>query len=205
MSENLNLKELETQGSILATELLPKDLCHFLTHYMLREAEVRLLSSEPFDDPQSPGALAIKHSVIFDTINERVWPFLENKLGIELIPTYSYARLYFNNCKLAPHTDREACEYSVTLQLGRSHHYAWPLHVTGKRYDLGEGDAVIYKGMDANHWRDRCDGPDHYFSGQVFLHYVAANGPHAQHAGDKRWEDKQIPFHRFRGTDMFMK
>jgi hypothetical protein len=45
-----------------------------------------------------------------------------------------------------------------------------------QRFDLGEGDAVIYKGCDVNHWREKCDGPDNYYSGQVFIHFVRKNG-----------------------------
>ena len=54
----------------------------------------------------------------------------------------------------------------------------------GKRYDLAEGDGIIYRGCEIEHWRNPCDGPDNYYSGQVFLHYVDANGPHKNEVGD---------------------
>jgi hypothetical protein len=56
----------------------------------------------------------------------------------------------------------------------------------GKRYDLGEGDAVIYLGEQIEHWREVCDGPEGYLSGQVFCHFVRKNGQHTHAANDGR-------------------
>lgn len=162
------------------SNLLPKEFCHFFTHVLM------LKSLENFDaDPQVPDSLAVvSHEPMFDTILERVWPTVESIVGEELLPTYAYSRLYTNGNKLESHTDRPACEVSLTVQLGRSHHYAWPIYVDNARYDLAEGDAVLYFGCEDSHWREECDGPDGYYSGQVFLHYVRKNGPHANQAGD---------------------
>jgi hypothetical protein len=55
----------------------------------------------------------------------------------------------------------------------------------GQRFDLGEGDGLLYPGCDLDHWRDKCDGPPGYYSGQVFLHYVRKNGSYLQEAGDQ--------------------
>ena len=43
--------------------------------------------------------------------------------------------------------------------------------------------------MDQKHWREECNGPDNYYSGQVFLHYVYADGEHADQVGDKTQRD----------------
>ena len=49
---------------------------------------------------------------------------------------------------------------------------------------LEEGDAMVYKGCEVEHWREP------YNEGtklaQVFLHYVDANGPHAEWKNDKK-------------------
>jgi hypothetical protein len=76
--------------------------------------------------------------------------------------------------------------------------------MAGHRYDLAEGDGVVYKGCDLLHWRKPCDGPQDYYSGQVFCHFVRANGPHAEFAGDRRWNGKH-PFVRDRMFDMYRK
>jgi hypothetical protein len=136
-------------------------------------------------DEQIPNAKAIlDHEIMFETLQERLWPTIEAVVGEELLPTYAYARLYSNGDELLKHSDRPACEVSVTIQLGRSHNYAWPIYMGGNRYDMAEGDGVIYKGCDIDHWRNVCDGPADYYSGQVFLHYVRKNGAYAGQAGD---------------------
>ena len=163
------------------TGLLPQEFCHFFTHVLLRK------STEPktFHDEQVPTCLAnMDHEIMFDTVLERIWPTIESIVQEELLPTYAFSRLYQNGDTLAPHRDRPACEVSVTVQLGRSHHYSWPIYVGNERYDLAEGDAVLYYGCEAEHWRNPCEGPDNYYAGQVFFHFVRKNGPYANEAGD---------------------
>jgi hypothetical protein len=162
-------------------KLVPVEFCHFFTHVLLRSIDLK-----PGGDDQIPNAKAIlEHEYMFETLHERLWPTIENIFGEPLSPTYAYARLYSNGDILEKHSDRPACEVSVTLQLGRSHHYAWPIYMDGRRFDLGEGDGLLYPGCDLDHWRNACDGPEGYYSGQVFLHYVRTNGPYAQEAGDQ--------------------
>lgn len=157
-----------------------KELCYFLTNVLLRQSVLEPVHK----DTQVPTAKSVMdHEVVFETLQERMWPAMEELLREELIPTYSYARLYSNGDDLKPHIDRPACEISATVQLGRSHQYAWPIYMGGRRVDMAEGDAVIYKGCEIEHWRNVCDGPEEYYSGQAFLHYVRANGPYASEHG----------------------
>jgi hypothetical protein len=173
----------KNSGYVHVKNLINKDLCYFLTHVLLRKY------SEPnkHDDDQVPNCLAtLDHEILFETLLEKVWPDIELVTGLDLLPTYAYSRLYTNGNLLERHSDREECEISVSLQLGRSHHYSWPIWMNGSRHDLAEGDAVIYRGYELDHWRERCDGPPDYYSGQVFLHFVNANGPWADRVGDNR-------------------
>jgi hypothetical protein len=168
-------------GAIHLSQLLPIEFCQFFTHALLRQAD----KNPSQGDEQIPNAKArLEHEIIFETLQERLWPAIEQLVGEELYPTYAYARLYSNGDVLEAHKDRPACEVSVTIQLGRSHHYAWPIYMGGKRYDMAEGDAVVYKGCDIEHWRNVCDGPPNYYSGQVFIHFVRKNGSYANEAGD---------------------
>jgi hypothetical protein len=171
----------DTYGSLVVPKLIPIEFCQFFTHILLRQQYVQEIKG----DKQIPNAKAIlDHEVMFETLQERLWPRIESIVEEELLPTYAYARLYSNGDVLERHQDRPACEVSVTMQLGRSHHYAWPIYMGGNRYDLAEGDAVIYSGCDIPHWRNKCDGPDGYYSGQVFLHYVRKNGEFSEHFKD---------------------
>lgn len=162
--------------------LIPIEFCHFLTHVLLRHSVL-----DRQTDAQIPNALTVMaHDIVFETLQERLWPIIEKSVEESLTPTYSYARLYHNNDELVRHTDRESCEVSVTLQLGRSHHYSWPIYMGGERIDMAEGDAIIYPGRDIEHWRDPCAGPNNYYSGQFFMHFVRTNGKYAEYANDKR-------------------
>jgi hypothetical protein len=168
------------------SKLIPIEFCQFFTHVLMRQADLNGKQG----DEQIPNAKAIlDHEVMFETLQERLWPVIEGFVGEDLLPTYAYARLYSNGDELKVHSDRPACEVSVTIQLGRSHHYAWPIYMGGQRFDMAEGDGIIYPGCGVDHWREPCNGPNGYYSGQVFLHYVCKNGPYANEVGDSTNRD----------------
>jgi len=187
-------------GAVHVSGFLPQQLAQYLTHIMLVKHAQKTLSG----DEQCPDSIAVGHGEpSCEALLEKMWPMMEMIVGEELLPTYSYARVYRNGDDLKRHTDRPSCEVSATVQLGRSHHYSWPIFMGNQRFDMAEGDAVIYAGCGVEHWREPCNGPDNYYSGQVFLHYVRANGPHKDHAGDKRWSN--LPFVRNRVINMEQK
>ena len=171
---------------MIIKNLIPKEFCQYFTHVLLRNIDLQ----ETNQDEQVPNSLTLlSHDIVFETLQERLWDRIESVVGRPLIPTYAYARLYQNSNTLEKHIDRPACEVSLTIQLGRSHHYAYPIYLEGTRVDLAEGDGLLYYGMDQEHWREKCNGPDNYYSGQVFLHYVYADGEHADQVGDKTNRD----------------
>jgi alkylated DNA repair dioxygenase AlkB len=96
-------------------------------------------------------------------------------------------RVYKRGDRLSAHTDRPACEVSVTLALGYDAFEAWPFYLQGyvgtEEVILNRGDAMIYRGIDCMHWRDVFDGS---YAAQVFLHYVDQAGPNAGHRFDGR-------------------
>ena len=182
IGQDMNASELlALNGAIYCKDVIPIDIAQFLTHILMRK---NVVDAHTGDD-QVINALAVSsHEIFMDTVHEKIWPMLENIVDQPLLPTYSYGRLYTNENELTKHRDRPACEISVTVQLGRSHNYAWPLYAGNERFDLAEGDGVIYYGCDIEHWRNKCDGPQGYYSGQAFFHYVKANGKHADQAND---------------------
>jgi hypothetical protein len=166
-------------------DVIPKEFSHMYTH-ILQMAKAHG-GEYAVGDKQIPNAKAIvRHEIVFDSLLERLWPTMEYLVGEKLLPTYSYARLYTNGDELEKHTDRPACQVSLTLQLGRSHNYTWPIHVGKSKVELDEGSGIIYMGCDIEHWRETCSGPDGYYSGQVFLHYVFKNGQYANEYADGR-------------------
>lgn len=113
-------------------------------------------------------------------------PYMNELVGEILFPTYTYCRIYGNGDELPPHTDREACEISITLHLG-SDGVEWPIYLkkpNGETVELSlkPGQAVLYLGCVATHWREKFAGQEY---GQVFLHYVKARGNNRRHYFDK--------------------
>ena len=104
-----------------------------------------------------------------------------------VLPTYTYARIYKNGEILARHRDRPACEISLTVHLDGD--VAWDISIEKNNKEevnlnLQRGDAMLYLGCAADHWRDKPFSGQNY--GQVFLHYVRSNGPHAWAYFDNR-------------------
>ena len=97
-------------------------------------------------------------------------------LGETVLPTYTYARVYHKGSTLERHRDREACEISLTMHLtGDSD---WPIYIqkpNGEEVELNlsSGDAMMYRGDIADHWRDKFEGKEYV---QVFMHYVRSRG-----------------------------
>lgn len=176
--------KLEQNGAVLIKGLIPKEFCYMYTHTMMMSAS-RGEGKKSDDQIENP-VIIMDHEIVFETLLERIWPTVEHLISEQVYPTYAYSRLYQNGNILEPHTDRDACEISLTVQLGRSHNYSWPIFVEGNKFELEEGDAVLYLGRHVSHWREECKGPEGYYSGQVFLHYVIANGECAKEAYDGR-------------------
>jgi len=107
-------------------------------------------------------------------------PLVEKESNLKLFPTYAYWRYYIFGGELKKHTDRPACEISITACIKKYDN--WPIIVEGTSFELDEGDAILYAGCDQKHWR-----PGIYKGeglAQVFLHYVNQLGPYKKHAYD---------------------
>ncbi len=100
---------------------------------------------------------------------------LEEVIGRKLYNTYYYDRFYFPGQALTIHTDRDACEISVTMHISTNlpdDLKDWPIKIkTPDTYTdknktsisipgeersciLQPGDGVLYKGCERPHWRD---------------------------------------------------
>lgn len=113
---------------------------------------------------------------------------VEDVVGKELLPTYSYSRVYVEGDELERHVDRPSCEYSVTVNVACDGE-PWPIWMQygdaePTKVTLAPGDAVIYKGCDVHHWRNKMIHAR--VNAQFMLHYVDKNGPFTEHEWDKR-------------------
>ena len=129
---------------------------------------------EKKDERQVLGSVARYWHPQYRSIHSGIRKKLEKAIGRELYNTYYYDRFYFDHQELTPHTDRDACEISVSVHVSTNlpePHSQWPLYIktpdtyTDKTHRetlvpgenrsvvLGPGDGMIYKGCERPHWR----------------------------------------------------
>ena len=101
---------------------------------------------------------------------------VESMIGLELVPTYGYFRLYKNGNDLKPHKDRAACEISLSLCIGYEGEQ-WPIYIDGIPIYQKPGEVVVYRGCEVEHWREPFKGIN---QAQIFLHYNDKNGPYGE-------------------------
>lgn len=121
--------------------------------------------------------------------------------GCDLVPTYAYYRAYQHGDVCLVHSDRYACEHSLSLTLHLADELPWALSIEHRCIDQPEpvqrdfghqaftplpmsaGDAVMYRGVEHRH--GRLDPNPNAWSAHLFLHWVDPAGPHADHAFDR--------------------
>jgi len=140
-----------------------------------------------FSEAQVPDSFGMYGDFAMETLLKNSTQKMEEVTGLTLCPTYSYQRIYREGQNLNRHKDRPSCEISATVCLGYDYSnapdgYDWGMYVEksgevgqeGKEVCLAEGDAIIYRGCDIEHWRDTFKGN---IQSQVFLHYNNIDGP----------------------------
>ena len=162
-------------------EAISFELANFLYNYFLlkREAVDYMYSNNwtyengmlgTWKDEQIPNTYSIYGDPAFDTLLMKILPVMQKETGLDVVPTYSYARIYKRGDVLKKHKDRPSCEISTTLNLGGD---PWSIFLEGEQVDLNVGDMLIYEGCKLEHWREPFEG-EH--CGQVFLHYNNKKG-----------------------------
>lgn len=173
---------------IVIKSALSKETCKIIEMYcLIREKRSEIYDNEnvAIQERDIVGA----YSVYVDPITESLMVFLikniEENLKIKLIPTYSFFRIYRNGQKLIKHIDRDACEITASIFLGKGYSGKnWPLFIDGKEISLEVGDMVIYRGADLEHWREELSIDGYHI--QAFIHFVDAHGLNTDQKFDKR-------------------
>jgi hypothetical protein len=132
----------------------------------------------PGDNQVEESQAAYNYMSFLELLTEKT-PEVSREIEEHVLPTYTYARIYKNGATLKKHMDRDACEISLTVHLDGD--MGWPIFVQTPGGSTAEvvlepGDALLYLGCEAPHWREEFDG--NYY-GQAFLHYVRSRGPRA--------------------------
>jgi hypothetical protein len=83
-------------------------------------------------DQQIPNTYSHYADPVMETLLVKVLPVMAQETGLQLVPTYSYARIYKNGDTLHRHKDRPSCEISTTINLGGE---PWPIFIDGTGAD----------------------------------------------------------------------
>lgn len=129
-------------------------------------------------------------------------PIMSELTKKELLPTYSYFRVYREGDVCWVHSDRFACEHSLSLTLAYSDNKPWSFEIGRERLtqvrpvettfqedafssvDMAVGDAILYQGVTYRHGRVQ-PNPNRW-SAHMFLHWVDSAGPYRSEAFDKK-------------------
>lgn len=137
------------------------------------------------DDIQIPNTPAqYNYKSFLELLCEKT-PEISEVIQETVLPTYCYARIYKDGDILTKHTDRDACEVSLTVHLDGDKEWIIYVQSPDKKeipVILKCGDALLYLGCDAPHWRNAFEGS---FYSQVFLHYVRSRGERSYAYFDK--------------------
>lgn len=199
------------QGYLALPGFVPTDV----THAFLATLKSDLIRGGVSFDALKRGSTLLKTEAVevygmqYPPMATFLWgmtPAISALVGHDLRPTYCYFRMYRAGDICRVHSDRHACEHSLSLLLAASDGKAWPLEV-GSRHidtpreradeDFGDeaygsvpmlpGDAVLYQGVHRLHGRTM-PNPNRW-SAHLFLHWVDPAGPYAAEA----FEGMKIP------------
>ena len=195
-------KFFEENGWVKIDKYIDENMANLLYHHIQLEAQ-RLSYFEEnaievdedihgtFTDSQASGDFSKYGDPIFDTLLSIGTEKICELTGKDLVPTYSYHRLYTQGTELKRHKDRPSCEISTTLCVGYDNSnvdtskypdWDWPMFVgpisgekgtDGMPIHMKPGDMLIYRGDAVEHWREPLWGNNH---AQVFLHYNEKEG-----------------------------
>ena len=178
---------------VVIRKAITKDLAAFLANYFFIKKQVyntcssaryispfeRFLGYYESEKDQIPGAYASYGDIAMETLMLKCQSIMEKTTKLKLYPAYTYARIYEKGHELKRHKDRFSCEISTTMNLGGDN---WPIYLEpsglnskkGVKINLKQGDMLVYKGCELEHWREKFKGDECI---QVFLHYNNSRTP----------------------------
>ena len=160
----------------------------YFSQFLRNYFTLRVQNDNLGGDEQVPNSHSVYGDPAFDMAMYMSTEDIGKIVGKNLIPQYTYARIYKNGSDLKIHSDRPECQYSVTLSLGGEYEKPWPIWIKDYAGNVNEvpldvGDMVVYHGTELEHWRDKFEGNMQY---QLFMHYVDSEGEYKDRVFDGR-------------------
>jgi hypothetical protein len=184
------MTDFQSNGCVVFKNFIDPVTIKTISQYMENKVRLSQWTKRPelFTYEKDPSSLLSYADPLIEVLLKDSVQTLEEITGLELYPTYSYARIYLKGDELTPHTDRPSCEVSVTVNVATVGK-PWPIwmQVPGQdpiKVEMEPGDAVVYKGCEVTHWREKMVDAD--INVQFMMHYVNKNGPYADYKWDKR-------------------
>jgi hypothetical protein len=182
---------------LLIKNAISKDACKILAREFRMIKDLMNSTNEgnrtktyPFGDEQVEKSFSWYSCLGFESLSDTVVKsIVQQAVGEEVYPTYSYARIYYTGAEMPIHTDRSSSEIGVTCCIDvDKNSQPWNLGFikdNGDRVYLEQdpGDIVIYNGNNNWHWRDPFHGQEQI---NAFLFYVKASGNRTELKYDTR-------------------
>jgi len=145
-------------------------------------------------DPQTAARFKANDETLSRILHYETLPLIEHIVGRKLRPTYTYLSCYIADADLPAHTDRPACEYTVSFIISKKpHNFHWPIYIhktkqliKGKygygsncptppkeeciSLDCNGGGLMVFQGEDHVHYRKRFWGDQYNI---LLLHYCS--------------------------------
>jgi hypothetical protein len=132
-------------------------------------------------DEQSPRRYTFHNESVARFFHHQITNAVSAIVGEALKPSYVYLASYLSGAELKKHTDRQQCEFSVTLCLDFSPEpqlaTSWPICLDTAEGTVtvyqALGDGLVYRGTKVPHYRGVL--AEGYTSTSIFFHYVPEN------------------------------
>jgi hypothetical protein len=174
-------------GFQIVKNFLEPDFVKFIQQYFFLRIKA---GHSILGDIQAPNSYSFYSDPLMETILSSSTESLSKISEFNLLPTYSYSRLYGMGDELVIHRDRPSCEISATISLAVPNNDISPIYFSQNEDKsnaieiiLEPGDLCLYRGCDLYHWREPFKQKWYL---QSFLHYVNADGEYKDHIYDKR-------------------
>ena len=204
--------DFENNGYLVVRNFFSEETIDILSTYF--DLKYRVIQSDDYlRQEYSSSSSDVANGLRFsnDYLTESILLLYGDKMSkvleLDLIPSYTYARIYEQGNILKPHSDRESCEVSVTCPITISDSRASTIYISNFKFDpsihsgsyqnsgeikkIGDftqvdllpGDALFYKGCERFHWREPLESD---YLVQFFMHTVQINGQFKDFVFDKR-------------------